>query len=82
MIRVQRTCFFLELNLLGQEESPLIFTCMYNSILLLLLLLLYIFNYFVLSKVASTIAIYGFSGGLLIIAMLLIKICKCYYLIK
>ena len=25
---------------------------------------------------------YGFSGGLLIIAILLIQICNCYYLIK
>ena len=31
---------------------------------------------------ASTIATYGFSGGLLIIAILLIKICKCFYLIQ
>ena len=51
-------------------------------LLLLLLLLLCILNYYFPSKVASPIATYGFSGGLLIIAMLLIKICKCYYLIK
>ena len=42
----------------------------------------YYYTYSIIcSKMASTIATYGFSGGLLIIAMLLIKICICYYLI-
>ena len=39
----------------------------------------YIFNYCFFSKVASTIATHGFSRGLLIIAILLIKIYKCFY---
>ena len=42
------------------------------SLILLLLSLLDILNYYFLSKVASTITTYGFIGGLLIIAMLLI----------
>ena len=42
----------------------------------------YIFNYCFFSKVASAIATYGFSGGLLIIAILLFKIYKCFHLIK
>ena len=52
-------------------------------ILILLLIIIFIIIHIqYISKVASTKATYGFRRGLLIIAMLIIKICKCFYLIK
>ena len=70
------------INVQNCRVLVLLFLLFFFFLLLLLFLLLYILNCCFLSKVASTIATYGFSIGLLIIAMLIFKICKCFYLIK